>query len=79
MDKTIDKPKARPGVGCTDLLADRPFFARYRQRTPDPGVCRIISIDWEGRHLSMSNGGCRYFPSFDEVEIIAANQGKDHA
>ena len=74
MCKDVDEPKARPDVGCAELLADFPFFARYRQRTPDPGVCRVISIDWEGRHLSMSSGFFRYFPSFDEVEIIAANK-----
>lgn len=59
----------------TDLLADRPFFARYKQRDPDPGVCRIVTIDWENKQLSMSNGCCRYYPSFDEVEIVDAQRG----
>lgn len=52
------------------LLSDRPFFARYKSRVPDPGVCRITMIDWEQRRLSMSNGACSYYPSFDEVEIV---------
>ena len=62
-----------PAGSANDLLADRPFYARYKQRDPDPGVCRITTIDWENRSISMSNECCRYFPSFDEVEIVPAN------
>lgn len=54
------------------LLTDRPFFARFKQRNPDPGVCRIISINWEDKLISMTNGRLRYSPSFDEVEIVSA-------
>ena len=46
------------------------YFARYKKRTPDPGLCKIMSIDFEERRVSMSNGQCRYFPSFDEIEVV---------
>ena len=44
-----------------------PLCAIYKDRDPDPGQCFVISMDWEERRLVMSNGACRYFPSFDEV------------
>jgi hypothetical protein len=60
-------------IPSTHLLEAK-FFARYTHaRHPDPGTCEIISIDWESKRLSMSNGACRYFPSFAEVEIVSSN------
>lgn len=47
-----------------------PFRARYKDRVPDPGECIVISLDWETQKLSMSNGACRYFPTFEEVDFI---------
>ena len=59
-------------MNTLDILStDKPpLKARYLNRTPDAGVCTIISIDWEERRISMSNGSCRYFPSFDEIEMV---------
>jgi hypothetical protein len=53
----------------TDFLGKQ-IFARYKNRTPDPGECKILSIDFENKTLSMTNGACRYYPSFDEVVIV---------
>jgi len=73
-DLDVRLPDAREAaIPCNPLLVDYPFFALYKQRDPDPGVCRIITIDWENRRISMSNGQCRYSPSFDEVEIVTTN------
>lgn len=55
-----------------DLLRST-FFAKYKNRFPDPGECRIISVDWQEQRLEMANGACRYFPKFDEVEMISQN------
>ena len=65
-EKTTDGHSVPSNV----LLTDCPFFARFKQRNPDPGVCRIISINWEDKLISMTNGRLRYSPSFDEVEIV---------
>lgn len=46
------------------------YFARYKSRIPDPGLCKLMSIDFEERRVSMSNGSNRYFPTFDEIEIV---------
>jgi hypothetical protein len=65
---------ALPAVPSTALFGKiPPFRARYKNRTPDPGECVVISLDWEEQRLSMSNGACRYFPTFDEVDFILPN------
>ena len=46
-----------------------PYCARYKNRVPNPGECRVLSINWEEGRVEMSNGACRYYPSFDEIEI----------
>lgn len=43
--------------------------AIYRARTPDPGVCRVRSIDLDGQRAFITNGSCSYSPSFDEILI----------
>jgi hypothetical protein len=58
------------GIGSSALLGSD-FFAKYKNRTPDPGECRILSVNWEERRIEMTNGACRYYPSFDEVEMVA--------
>jgi hypothetical protein len=45
------------------------FFARFKNRIPDPGRCRIISIDWYVKRVEMTNGAFTYFPKFDEIEM----------
>ena len=61
----------------TLLDKNPPFKARYKKRDPDPDLCIVLSIDWEEQRLVMTNGACRYFPSFNEVELIAPETGKD--
>lgn len=48
------------------------FYARYIDRHPDPGLCEILSIDWERKVVDMTNHACRYFPHFDEIKIVEA-------
>ena len=59
-------------MNTLDILStDKPpLKARYLNRTPDAGVCTILSIDWEERRITMSNGHYTYFPSFDEIEMV---------
>ena len=47
-----------------------PLKCKYKDRTPDPGICWIISIDFENKRLDVSNGRYRYSPDFDDVEFI---------
>lgn len=46
-----------------------PYVARYKDRYPDPGECKVLSINWEEERIDMSNGYCRYWPKFEEVDI----------
>lgn len=52
-----------------DSIFSSRFYVRFKNRNPDPGVCIVQSIDWEARRLTVTNGCCRYYPSFDEVDI----------
>ena len=47
-----------------------PFMCYFINRTPNPGLCTIIEINYETQKLEVSNGAVRLFPSFDEVEIF---------
>ena len=51
------------------ILQKPPYCARYKDRYPDPGECKVISIDWEEGRVAMSNGQCRYWPEFSEINI----------
>lgn len=57
-----------------DKLDDQKLTVRYKDRDPDPGECKVISINWETRKLCVSNGACRYNPYFNEVEIVPEEQ-----
>ena len=56
------------------LREDFPFVARYINRTPDPDWCVILSIDYENKRAVISNGACRYSPSFDEIKIYTLKE-----
>lgn len=47
-----------------------PFKCKYKNRTPDPGICWIRRIDFENKRLDVTNGRYSYSPDFDEVEFI---------
>ena len=47
-----------------------PLKCRYKNRTPDPGMLYIISIDFEDGSVSASNGRIRYRAEFKELEFI---------
>jgi hypothetical protein len=51
----------RSGEVNLNLLRSTDGFApelrvRFVSRNPDPGVCRVRTIDWERGHASVSNG-----------------------
>jgi len=60
-----------------DLQAGSPYIARYRSRDPDPGWCKVQSIDWYTKRICMSNGPHTYFPVFDQVEVFRIGQESD--
>ena len=53
------------------LSAKPPLKCKYKKRYPDPGVCTVISIDWERRKLSVTNGAVRLFPDFTDVTLFS--------
>lgn len=55
------------------LLSDYPFKVVFKNRTPDPGVCTVLSINWRDKRLEVSNGAVTLFPDFSEVVEIVDN------
>jgi hypothetical protein len=53
-----------------NMLEGFPLKIKYKNRTPDPGICAVIKIDWETKSLWWCNGAVRSVASFHEVEII---------
>lgn len=51
------------------LNKDFRLKVRYKKRYPDPGLCAVVSMDWEKRTMQVTNGYIRLWPDFDEVEI----------
>ena len=47
-----------------------PFACTYYNRYPDPGMCTVLTIDFENRKLTCFNGAVRLSPSFDEVQMF---------
>lgn len=52
--------------------------AIYKERSPAPGKCRVLMINFEERRVEMTNGFCRYYPSFDEIILYFANDKIRH-
>jgi len=73
-DETIDKrfTKGKIKNWKVEKLSDDkfPFKCKYKNRTPDPGICYILEINFEDRNVQCSNGYLRMYPSFDEIEFI---------
>jgi hypothetical protein len=51
------------------------FFCKFKNRVPDPGMCRVININFEEEDLEVSNGAVRLYPKFDEVTIYCQEDG----
>jgi hypothetical protein len=47
-----------------------PYECEFKNRTPDPQRCIVLSIDFENRTLDVSNGCVRLSPSFDDVNVF---------
>lgn len=52
------------------ILDGCPFRVKYKDKTPNPGYCKVLSIDWEYKKMTVTNGSVMLFPLFDEVEIV---------
>lgn len=48
-----------------------PYTATYNNRTPDPGVCIVLAIDWEAGNAEIASGccRCRYFPNLEDITL----------
>ena len=53
-----------------DNNEEYPFKCKYKNRVPDPGICYIISINFEDKRVECSNGANRYYPYFHDIEFI---------
>jgi hypothetical protein len=49
-----------------------PLMVKFYHRTPDPGVCYVSRIDWEGREMEVTNGSVRLYPEFDDVRFVTS-------
>ena len=49
---------------------DMELFCYFKDRTPNPGYCKVTQIDWRTRILEVTNGRYTYMPTFDEVTLI---------
>ncbi|MFK5950074.1 MAG: hypothetical protein QM500_15025 [Methylococcales bacterium] len=45
-------------------------YIEYKNRYPDPGRCKVLSIDFEEKKLCVTNQAVRLYPSFNEVNFI---------
>lgn len=57
------------------LLRERDGFApelrvRFISRIPNPGVCKVRTIDWERGCASISNGACTYSADLKDLEVV---------
>jgi len=46
-----------------------PFAVFFKNRTPNPGLCTVIDINFEKKLLEVSNGCVRLYPKFEEVNL----------
>lgn len=46
-----------------------PFAVFFKNRTPNPDLCTVISINFEKKLLEISNGAVRLYPKFEEVNL----------
>lgn len=71
-DQTIDSISIKnQWIYVSDLLkSDFPLKVKFKDRKPDPGICKVLSIDWENKKLSVSNGAVRLYPDFDQVVVV---------
>jgi uncharacterized phage protein (TIGR01671 family) len=53
------------------------YQAVFKNREPNPGICKVISMDFETKIASITNGICRYLVNFDEVHFRKFTGPKD--
>jgi hypothetical protein len=53
-------------------LLETQLYARFLGRCPDPGVCRVMGIDWRLGRVDLSNGSHSYHPLFEDIAIVPA-------
>ncbi len=65
-------PETKTGNELFALTSLNSFsgIVKYKSRIPDPGRCKVLSINFEEERLEVTNGRVRLFPSFGDVEFI---------
>jgi hypothetical protein len=51
--------------------------AYWKDRKPQLGICRVISLNFEQNKAEISNGYVRVYPSLDEIELLDYTGQKD--
>jgi hypothetical protein len=67
---SIDAIKANTSMNVNLSDDAYPFRCKFKNRTPDPGVCYVIEINFEKQEIECSNGRVRLYTKFDEIEFI---------
>jgi len=47
-----------------------PIKCKFKNRKPDPGICYVTQIDFEGEKVHWSNGRVSSVTDFDQIEFI---------
>lgn len=42
---------------------------RFKERDRNPGDYKVLSINWEQKWMTVTNGAVRLYPCFEEVEV----------
>lgn len=60
------------GLQISDKYSDKmyPFKCKFKNRTPDPGICYILEINFEEKKVHWTNGAVRSIADFDDIEFI---------
>lgn len=53
-----------------------PYYAKYKDRSPDPGMCLVRVIDFETGRADITNGRYSYFPKLHEVDFYINEQAQ---
>jgi hypothetical protein len=49
---------------------DFPFKCRFKNRTPDPGICYVTEIYFREKKIEWSNGAVGSIANFEDIEFI---------
>lgn len=52
------------------ILSGNVLEMTFKNRVPDLGLCKVISIDWEEQSMHVNNGMICTIAGFDDVGLI---------